>query len=151
MFKFDNDIYQIFHFLNFFYLKVRMIKEQKRDTYYVFLQIEFKHSLFLGYNAWLYNTGFLQWVGKTLYLGTCYDTHTILLHFYFFSFGHFKILSFIEKLLHMMSFHGDKILVDFHGCALRKIKGSPVLKAQWETKGAQHMLYMYMGKERKIP
>ena len=51
----------------------------------------------------------------------------------------------------MMSFHDDKILVDFHGCALRKIIGSPVLKAQCETKGAQHMLYMYMGKERKIP
>lgn len=50
-----------------------------------------------------------------------------------------------------MSFHDDKILVDFHGCALRKIIGSPVLKAQCETKGAQHMLYMYMGKERKIP
>lgn len=42
-----------------------------------------------------------------------------------------------------MSFHDDKILVD--------LKGSPVLKAQCETKGAQHMLYMYMGKERKIP
>ena len=71
--------------------------------------------------------------------------------FIFFSFRRFKILSFIEKLLHMMSFHDDKILVDFHGCALRKIIGSPVLKAQCKTKGAQHMLYMYMGKERKIP
>ena len=71
--------------------------------------------------------------------------------FTFFSFRRFKIQSFIEKLLHMMSFHDDKILVDFHGCALRKIIGSPVLKAQCKTKGAQHMLYTYMGKERKIP
>ena len=50
--------------------------------------------------------------------------HTVFLQIEFF-FGHFKTLSFNEKLLHMMSFHDDKILVDFHGCTLRKIKGEP--------------------------
>ena len=150
MFKFKNDTYQIFHFFNFLF---KSQNDKGTKTWYILCSCRLNSNIpfFLGYNAWLYNTEFLQWVGKTLYLWTCYNTHTILLHFYFFSFGHFKILSFIEKLLHMMSFHDDKILVDFHGCALRKIKGSPVLKAQCETKGAQHMLYMYMGKERKIP
>lgn len=43
--------------------------------------------------------------------------------FIFFFFRRFRILLFIEKLFYMMFFYDDKILVDFYGCILRKIKG----------------------------
>ena len=41
----------------------------------------------------------------------------------FFIFFPLDVLKFYHLLKN--SFHDDKILVDFHGCTLRKIKGEP--------------------------
>ena len=65
----------------------------------------------------------------------------------FFIFFPLDVLKFYHLLKN--SFHDDKILVDFHGCTLRKIKGEPsALSPMRNQRCPAHALHVH-GKSKK--